>query len=211
MELQNRGKYKLVKSCFGCGVRQEHRVVMEKHLGRILRRDEIVHHIDGNSLNNELANLIIVSTAEHSKYHPLSQEICDKYSRLYTGKKLSAELKARLSESHKGIFRSPETRQRMSESQKGKIIPLESRLKMSISAKGRKLSEQTKQKMSEMRKGIHQGSKHPNAKLKDADIPLIRKRISDGASYPIIAREFKVSPSRICAIKTGSSWAHIKG
>lgn len=35
----------------------EHRLVMARHLGRPLGRHETVHHIDGDSQNNELSNL----------------------------------------------------------------------------------------------------------------------------------------------------------
>ena len=37
----------------------EHRFLIEKYLGRRLKSEEIVHHIDGNKLNNELSNLYI--------------------------------------------------------------------------------------------------------------------------------------------------------
>lgn len=46
----------------------EHRLVMEKKLGRYLERKEVVHHIDGNPLNNEPDNLIVFgSNADHLK------------------------------------------------------------------------------------------------------------------------------------------------
>lgn len=35
----------------------EHRLVMERRLGRYLNKTETVHHIDGNRLNNEIDNL----------------------------------------------------------------------------------------------------------------------------------------------------------
>lgn len=47
----------------------EHRVIMEKHLGRPLRGDEHVHHIDGNRQNNAIGNLRIVTPGEHTRIH----------------------------------------------------------------------------------------------------------------------------------------------
>src|ERR1035437_7384640 len=47
----------------------EDRFVMATHLGRNLKRWEIVHHKDGNRHNNALENLEIISQAEHCKIH----------------------------------------------------------------------------------------------------------------------------------------------
>lgn len=49
--------------------KSEHRVIVEKMLGRELRQDELVHHIDGNKKNNNPDNLMIVTRAEHAKIH----------------------------------------------------------------------------------------------------------------------------------------------
>ena len=47
-----------------------HRWVMEKHLERRLRPEEVVHHIDGNKLNNDINNLMLFSSQkEHDNYH----------------------------------------------------------------------------------------------------------------------------------------------
>jgi len=54
------------------GVRRqvfEHRLAMEKHLGRTLRPNEVVHHKDGNGLNNALDNLELMTQAEHQNEH----------------------------------------------------------------------------------------------------------------------------------------------
>lgn len=46
-----------------------HRGILEKKLGRELRADEEVHHIDGNHFNNDPDNLIALSKSEHAKIH----------------------------------------------------------------------------------------------------------------------------------------------
>lgn len=46
-----------------------HRKVMEEHLGRKLKTEEVVHHIDGNQTNNVLENLELMSDSQHSKFH----------------------------------------------------------------------------------------------------------------------------------------------
>ena len=52
--------------------RPEHVLVMEKHLGRKLARNEIPHHIDesfeGRS-NNDINNLQLMTRSEHTKHH----------------------------------------------------------------------------------------------------------------------------------------------
>ena len=46
-----------------------HRLIMEDLIGRLLKPDELVHHIDKNSANNVPSNLQIVSASEHAKIH----------------------------------------------------------------------------------------------------------------------------------------------
>ena len=47
----------------------EHRLVMEKYLGRYLTKDEVVHHIDRNKKNNDISNLQLMGKGEHTHYH----------------------------------------------------------------------------------------------------------------------------------------------
>lgn len=55
----------------------------------------------------------------------------------------------------------------------------------------------------------HWGSKHPQAKLHESQIPAIRALIRSGQSYAAVARRFGVSKKTIVNIWKGRIWAHV--
>lgn len=76
-----------------------HRHVASLKLGRWLTKDDHVHHIDGNQLNNNPNNIEITSNSKHAKIHKpciiedIACQICGKifHPRLVTAKFCSNE------------------------------------------------------------------------------------------------------------------------
>lgn len=79
----------------------EHRCIATKVIGRKLTSADIVHHIDGNTKNNSLENLLFLSNKKHIKLHQwlneqlyirgykeklTMKESWDKYCKFYTDK-----------------------------------------------------------------------------------------------------------------------------
>jgi uncharacterized C2H2 Zn-finger protein len=51
-----------------------HRIIVENHINRLLDKNEIVHHINGDKKDNRIENLEIMLANEHSRIHALKGE-----------------------------------------------------------------------------------------------------------------------------------------
>jgi len=85
--------YKYIKkwghpNCGKQGYVAEHRLIMEEKIGRFLKKEETIHHKDGNKLNNDIENLeLCYSRGTHtSNYHP---EIAKKQKEIFKEKRFS--------------------------------------------------------------------------------------------------------------------------
>lgn len=102
-----------------------------------------IHHKDGDSLNDHISNLELLTTKQHTSLH-------------HTGKFVKEETKIKMSQSNTGQKRTEEAKRKMSIAKKGKPSAFlgckhskETKDKIIKSLTGRKLSEEHKKKISE--------------------------------------------------------------
>ena len=188
-----------------------HVVLTEEFLGRPLRENEVVHHINGEKDDNRLANLQVMDRAEHTRLHA-------------SGVTPNAETLEKLSRSHKG---KPSANRKLTEEQVRGIAEM---LRDGISA--RKIAEKFPVSVPSI-VSIRDGKAYRDflGDYADSDFPLQEKKrgrvnrrerkldpeelgfvriaLTEGESVPVIAKRFGISPSSVRAIRDGLTYREI--
>ena len=63
------GYYVITSTKEGNHGKKLHRLIMEDYLGCEIPKGYIVHHVDGDRLNNDIDNLVLVKKSEHCEIH----------------------------------------------------------------------------------------------------------------------------------------------
>ena len=68
------------------------KLLMENILGRPLKPDEHVHHRDGNPLNNNPWNLVVMNISEHERMHMTQENMTEKQKKHFGRKYFDKEM-----------------------------------------------------------------------------------------------------------------------
>ena len=106
-KINNGGYWMITSAKEGNNGKRLHRLIFEDYHKCTLLPWAVIHHRDGNKLNNRYSNLELISRGEHNISHKLNikhsdetkQKISENNARYWKGKSLSDETKQKMSES----------------------------------------------------------------------------------------------------------------
>jgi hypothetical protein len=158
----------------------QHRLKMINRIKRLLRKDEVVHHIDENIMNNRISNLQLMTKSEHSRIHHIGKHYHSKAQK----QKWSAE---RRGKRLKGKI----LRERQASMRRAGMISAAKR-------KGKPLPEAQKQKIREgvLRHGPNAGTFQPGHQLSKATKKKLAKTTSESWKDPEV-RENRIKNSKL--------------
>jgi len=167
-----------------------HHLLFETFNNYKLKKDEVVHHIDKNPLNNDLNNFQLMADSDHKSFHNSGENHYNAFGKNnpFYGKHHSDEIKELI-------------RERMTGKYCGENNPFY----------GKNHSEKTKQLMKEKKIGKYFGENNPASKLTEQKVIAIRKLSDEGnLTQKEIAKMFGVSRSTISKIKLRKTWKHVQ-
>ena len=194
--------------------RAVHVLLAEQLLGRPLKENEVVHHIDGDKTNNDPENLRVMDRAEHTRLHK-------------TGVTPSAATLEKLRETHKGApsktrkLTREATRNVAERLQKGESILQLAKEKGVSPDVIMRIRDGTAYRdwledypddafpLQKKRWEMPQEKKTARQRFSVEEVQKIRKRIQAGESDHFIAKAFGANPTTIRSIRIGETYKDI--
>lgn len=195
-----------------------HQLVLLAFVGPCPEGMQCRHFPDDDPANNRLDNIqwgtpkqngqdkIIHGTSGKGRVVPLHRR--RQIAKTLTGKKMSAESRAKMSAFQKKRFENPEAIKERSEYMKKRMSMLREMGGGVIV--GKKATEESRARMSAAQKGRHCGEQNAQAKLTNRDVLEIKSLLRDKVSRSSLAKKFGVGQTAIDRIATGRRWGHIQ-